>query len=160
MTAADPQQAHTHVRRDDGADGCALCGLPLMTAVHTGKPGPQHKEKYEWGVLQKLVIEADTETALRAACQLGFTEHSHGAASYDVKDGVLRLLWSDTEGVKLPFKLTTPEAVYEFVFRWLAQAEYGEEPDTDGDTKKGFCAESDYGYVFMKFTPTWIIYGK
>mgnify|MGYP001577101372 CR=1 FL=1 len=118
------------------------------------------RREHEWGVLQALVIEADTETALRAACQLGFTEHSHGAEAYEVRDGVLRLLWADTEGTKLPFKLTTPEAVYEFVSRWLAQSEYGEEPDTDGSTKKGFRAEHDYGYIFMKFKPEWIVYGK
>lgn len=114
----------------------------------------------DWGVLQKMVIEADTETALRAACQLAFTEHSHGAESYEVRDGTLLLLWADEEGTRLPFNLTTPEAVYEFVSRWLAQSVYGESPDTDGSVKKGFRAEHDYGYVFMKVTPTWIVYGK
>lgn len=114
----------------------------------------------DWGVLQEMVIEADTETALRAACQIAFTEHSHGAESYEDRNGVLRLLWADAEGTKLPFKLTTPEAVYEFVSRWLEQAEYDESPDTDGSTKKGFRAEHDHGYVFLTIKPTWIVYGK
>lgn len=121
---------------------------------------PSDKHSTEWGVLQHFELEADTDAALRSACELAFTEHSHGADAYEVRDGELRLYWCDAEGQKLPFNLKTPEAVYEFVSRWLAEQQYPESPDTDGSAKKGFRAESDYGYVFIKFKPTWIIYGK
>ena len=115
----------------------------------------------EWGVVQKLVIEADTKTALLAACQIAFTEHSSGAESYEVRDGALHLFWADAEGAKLPFKLKTPEALYEFVSGWLAEAEpTDEQPDTDGTVKKGFRAEHDYGYLLLRIKPTWIVYGK
>jgi hypothetical protein len=119
------------------------------------------KADHDWGVVQKLVIEADTETALRAACEVVFTEHSCGCSHYRVDDGTLVLLWGEEKGAKeLPFDLDSPKAVEEFVSRWLAQAEYREEPDTDGSTKRGFRIETAHGYVLMKVKPTWIVYGK
>ena len=121
---------------------------------------PPSLSRHEWGVLQHLHVEADTATALRAICQMAFTEHCRGAEAYEVRDGELRLLWADSQGVKLPFRLDTPDAVYEFVSRWLKQQDYGAEPDTDGSTKRGFCARHDYGYVFLKIKPAWIVYGK
>lgn len=114
----------------------------------------------DWGVVQDLRIAADTETALRAACEIMFTEHSKGADSYAVKDGVLLLFWCDADGTKLPFVLDTAKKVFEFVSNWLDQAERGPETDTDGSVKAGFRIENGHGYIFMRVKPEWIVYGK
>lgn len=113
-----------------------------------------------WGVVQELVIEADTPTALRAGCTIAFTYNTKGVESYAVENGSLVLFWSDTTGIKLPFCLNSVDAVFEFVSRWLSQAQYGRETDTDGSVKKGYRIEIDHGYVFMRIKPTWIVYGK
>lgn len=122
---------------------------------------PSDKDRDEWGVVQRLHVKADTATALKAVCEIAFTEHNSGAASYAVKDGWLHLYWSDADGTKLPFRIKTPQALFEFVSNWLEQADFNDDqPDTDGSTKRGFCAKNDYGYTMLKIKPEWIIYGK
>lgn len=46
---------------------------------------------------------------------------------------------------------------------WLKRAEYGPEPDHDGDNQEGFIAFSPSYHsraAFLGIQPTWIMYGK
>lgn len=82
--------------------------------------------------------------------------------------------WSDTNQVlengtlieKLPFVLDL-EGTTEFAWNWLKTADYGKEPDHDGDNKKGFIVYNEYfgsvgncPYAFVGIQPEWIMYGK
>lgn len=63
-----------------------------------------------------------------------------------------------------------PNEISDFVWGWLKRADYGDEPDTDGGTGKGFhfvardfgdlldgCDEYAVGVIV---TPVWFVYGK
>lgn len=83
----------------------------------------------------------------------------------------LILFWSTSSvalGVitPLPAPLDTAGAA-DFVWNWLQHADYGPEPDHDGDNGKGFhvwC--DDWGHVeelwqaFVAIEPEWAMYGK
>jgi hypothetical protein len=66
----------------------------------------------------------------------------------------------------LPFKLDAAGAA-DFATRWLAEADYGPEPDHDGHNSKGwrlYC--EDWGHVdgeyqaFVAVKPAWAMHGK
>lgn len=68
--------------------------------------------------------------------------------------------------VKLPFKLDHVGAA-DFAKRWLAEQDYGREPDHDGDNGKGWrLYNEDWGFVggwhgsFIAVKPAWAMYGK
>lgn len=67
----------------------------------------------------------------------------------------------------LPFKLDA-EGAADFALRWLnGAAEYGAEPDHDGDNEKGWrLYNEDWGHVdgdwqaLIAVAPNWAMYGK
>lgn len=68
--------------------------------------------------------------------------------------------------VALPFKLDAKGAA-DFAARWLAEADYGKQPDHDGDNEKGWRVYNEaWGHVddeyagFVAVTPSWAMYGK
>lgn len=71
-----------------------------------------------------------------------------------------------TDHVALPFHLDAKSAA-DFARRWLAEAEYGKQPDHDGDNKKGWRlyneawghVDSDHGAI-IAVAPSWAAYGK
>ncbi len=78
--------------------------------------------------------------------------------------------WSDVSPFPCRFN---SKQIADFVWPWLSNADYGEEPDTDGSTRKGFhfeartwWPESKFGsdhhrdYAFVVITPIWFVYGK
>lgn len=78
--------------------------------------------------------------------------------------------WSLTqeceEIVALPFKLDAAGAA-DFAKRWLAEEDYGSEPDHDGSNGKGWRLYNEsWGHVdghwaaFVAVAPTWAMYGK
>ena len=82
----------------------------------------------------------------------------------------LIFFWSDYEkvadSVKLPFKLDAAGAA-DFASRWLAELDYGSEPDHDGDNGKGwrlYCESwghvDDHSSAFIAVAPAWAMYGK
>lgn len=83
----------------------------------------------------------------------------------------LIFFWSKPESsqenvVALPFKLDA-EGACDFAMRWLAEAEYGREPDHDGDNGKGWRAYVEgWGhvdgshYAVVAISPAWACYGK
>lgn len=69
-------------------------------------------------------------------------------------------------GVKLPFKLD-PIGAADFATRWLAEQDYGKEPDHDGDNGRGWRLYNEsWGSVgswtgaFIAVKPAWAMYGK
>jgi hypothetical protein len=123
---------------------------------------------------------------LTKAMELAFTKNRQGAVAYVIRPATpaltgqqydhqnkpatpLRLvfLWSETkDAVKLPFKLD-PAGAADFAFRWLAEAEYGREPDHDGSNGKGWRLYNEgWGHVdgqweaIIAVTPVWACYGK
>lgn len=68
--------------------------------------------------------------------------------------------------VKLPFKLDHIGAA-DFASRWLAEQNYGNEPDHDGDNGRGWRLYNEaWGRVasmtgsFIAVKPAWAMYGK
>lgn len=72
-----------------------------------------------------------------------------------------------TDLTAMPFKLDA-EGAADFALRWLDEAEYPREPDTDGSTEKGWRVHngqwghphSDNWSSFVAVKPDWIVYGK
>jgi hypothetical protein len=121
----------------------------------------------EWGVVQRLKVEADTFTALLGAFEVACVEHKEAThfAVHSEPDGstFLCLLWTDADmGKPLPFHLDGAEEMAAFTRKWLEkEAKYPtERPDTDGSVNQGFRVEAISGYEVARITPTWIIYGK
>lgn len=96
------------------------------------------------------------------------TSH-HSTNSKEDKEGIptLILFWSDDKDtIPLPYPLEVEEAI-PFINGWLKKAEFGQEPDHDGDNGKGWRVFSDdWGYVagnrcaILGIQPTWAMYGK
>jgi hypothetical protein len=73
---------------------------------------------------------------------------------------------SEDDPVNLPFKLDAKGAA-DFAQRWLAEQDYGREPDHDGHNKKGWrIITSNWGFVgsdraaVCAILPWWATYGK
>jgi hypothetical protein len=94
-----------------------------------------------------------------------------GAKSYiiDPKKGLI-FCWTDTDSahalVQFPFKMDAKGAA-DFAERWLAEQEYGREPDHDGSNGKGWRIYNDqwsrvdgYTYSICAVQPCWMMYGK
>lgn len=84
-------------------------------------------------------------------------------------DGVptLILLWNAEAGAQpLPYPLGCDEAIT-FITGWLRQAEFGPEPDHDGDNERGWHAFTDmwghvvgHHYGIVGVQPAWSMHGK
>lgn len=96
---------------------------------------------------------------------------SHSSGTYERPQGVdsLILLWSagDKDAMPLPYPMMHADAV-EFIDGWLRNgAEYGREPDHDGDNGKGFRVFTEgWGhvagntYTICAIQPAYAMYGK
>lgn len=95
-----------------------------------------------------------------------------GAWKYGKEPKPLRLVfyWSASESapdlVALPFKMDA-EGAADFARRWLAEADYGNQPDHDGDNEKGWRLYNEaWGHVdshwgaFVAVAPEWAMHGK
>lgn len=79
----------------------------------------------------------------------------------------LVLYWHESSNqLKLPFPLDADGAV-SFIHSWLKNADYGGEPDHDGDNGRGFYMFTDYWghvcgnhYAIVGIMPEWAMYGK
>src|ERR1700761_4976024 len=101
---------------------------------------------------------AEGDKTLAAAMVLAFNQHSQGTTHYAIRDAVpaindkdkpylnkeakpkrLVFMWTGgiSDAVALPFKLDAAGAA-DFARRWLAETDYGEQPDHDGDNGKGW----------------------
>lgn len=108
---------------------------------------------------------------LRKAVEIAFS-HAPGrkATAYVLRNNTMIFLWGDFEKipdrVALPFEMTA-EFSADLAERWLAVTEYGDEPDHDGDNRKGWRVfNEDWGHVcglhaaICGIRPEWAMYGK
>ncbi len=99
-------------------------------------------------------------------------KHPHLWRSWKTEPRPRRLVfyWSNSERradiVALPFKLDAVGAA-DFARRWLAEEDFGNEPDHDGDNGKGWRIYNEgWGHVdgdwsaFVAVAPAWAMYGK
>jgi hypothetical protein len=127
----------------------------------------------------RLDIINEGSRNLAHALALAFTR-GHKATHYcDHPKHGLVLLWTDNgqpidgePACKLPFPLVVndnPEknTALQFVSSWLESAEYGDRPDIDGDSGKGWRLYNEaWGQVannwaaFVAIQPAWSLYGK
>jgi hypothetical protein len=79
----------------------------------------------------------------------------------------LLFFWNkDKVATDLPFKLDVVGAA-DFAQRWLAEQNYGNEPDHDGDNGRGWRVynkslgrATGHAYSFVAIEPCWAEYGK
>lgn len=80
------------------------------------------------------------------------------------------LFWADFDGKDVMQKLPAPMGVAEavpFVKSWLGSADYGHEPDHDGDNSKGCRVYNEawthigqWHAAFAAIEPVWLMHGK
>lgn len=121
----------------------------------------------DWGVVQRLLIEADIFPALLGGCMIACAEHKNASHVIEVNDpdggNALSLRWTAAEGANpLPFELNGENEIAEFVRSWLQKkAVYpNKAPDTDGDAVNGFRIETRSFYDVLTIKPIYIVYGK
>jgi hypothetical protein len=112
----------------------------------------------------------------RGEVPVGAPKYHNPDWKYDKEPKPLRLVFYDNrykssppEGgdqVALPFTLDAAGAA-DFASRWLAEVDYGNEPDHDGDNGKGWTVYNEaWGHVdghysaIIAIAPTWAMYGK
>lgn len=121
-------------------------------------------------------IDITNSGDLTKAMEIAFEGAAGGKAeayAIDPKKGLV-FLWhkaeprtvSETIVFNLPFKLDATGAA-DFAKRWLAEQDYGQQPDHDGDNGEGWRLYNEtwghvegYTYGFVAVKPAWIMYGK
>lgn len=90
------------------------------------------------------------------------------AVGYAVSGDCFVLFWTKHESMTaFPTRLTMDRCA-EIAFDWLKEADYGKQPDHDGDNEKGWlCFTEAWGHVapygwqaFIAVKPCWMLYGK
>lgn len=114
-----------------------------------------------------------TGVSIEKALEIAFQQHSKAVAwaVVPLKEGSERtrliLFWTNhSEATPLPAPMDCAAAV-PFVKSWLSAADYGREPDHDGDNGKG-CRIYNEAWThingmwqaFVAIEPVWLEYGK
>jgi len=111
----------------------------------------------------KIVSEGKPHlaTALRL-----FDEKCVGYHVDEARNRLILFKYKSASMMPLPFPMDG-DALVEFCWGWLQSANYGNQPDHDGDNHKGFaCYCEDWGHVggdhaaFAAVAPAWAMYGK
>lgn len=118
------------------------------------------------GLLQRFEVATDEIKALEIAVQLPFFWNKKGASHF--KTGLIEgasfidLYGYESNGAQpLPYPLTTPEAMYEFLKGWISHAQYGYETDTDGSVSRGWAINQGHDFsTILRLKAEWIVYGK
>lgn len=106
------------------------------------------------------------DATLKIALNL-FNPPGGKVVGYKADNERLVLYWGEsTNATKLPFPMTLDQAA-DFASGWLEHADFGSEPDHDGDNKPGwrlYCegwgiVGGDH-YAFAAIEPRWAMYGK
>lgn len=119
-------------------------------------------------------ITAQGDDAFRQTLLLALQlKGSYKITHYAISDKGLAFFWHDPIDIAknmqtqpLPFPMEKL-AIVDFAVNWLATADYGKQPDHDGDNGKGWTIYNEnWGHVFGSFygviaiKPTWAMYGK
>ena len=104
----------------------------------------------------------------KAAFSLVGAQSKKGVVGYRVceKKGMI-LYWARSEdSILLPYEMNMGQAAA-FVWGWLQKADYGKEPDIDGDCERGWRIYNElWGHVsgdyhaFLAIKPEWSLYGR
>lgn len=122
----------------------------------------------EWGVVQRLEVEADTKTSLVAALTIALTYNHEvrfwGVPKYD-QHSQLRFLHngSPIDGVeihRLPVNVFDPNKLADIAWDWLAEADYPILPDSIDSAKKGYRVTCNGPFAVCEIAPVWITYSK
>ncbi len=90
------------------------------------------------------------------------------ATGYAVEEGKIVFFWlNDPKAIPFPSPLSLDRAA-EIAFEWLTTADYGPQPDHDGDNEKGWrCFTEGWGQIggyghasFVAVAPQWLMHGK
>ena len=120
--------------------------------------------------MDNFQFDMTSEGDLTEAMKLVFAHTRNRAAGYRITpEKGLAFYWTTNECPlveRFPFWMDAVGAA-DFAKRWLAEVEYGPEPDHDGDNGKGwrlYCeAWGMIGYdrcAFIAVQPAWAQYGK
>lgn len=133
------------------------------------------------GLVEELNIASDGEENLLHALAIPLTWHGSGASHYAVSKSerggdVIHFFWTDQSSdydagharierrpIPLPFRLDTPEKLFNFVKAWLEEKgrDFGPESQGDGTDKEGWrvsCGR-DF-YEICRVEARWNYYGK
>jgi hypothetical protein len=118
--------------------------------------------------MDNKILRVSGETAARLKVVMGLA-HQQSVAGYHADANQITFFWTDHEkATPFPTALSVDRAA-EIAFDWLqGRADYGKQPDHDGDNKKGwlcFCDGwghiDDFGWqAFVAVRPLWAMYGK
>lgn len=128
----------------------------------------------QWGVVQNLIVEADTKNALSSALDILFQEVSKvvGYKEFVTDDGIptLAVYWSGDNLNKFIVEIKDPEDIVDMLLTWAKnKSENVSYPDIDGSVKAGFKifnnmsydkAPHDRFYIAFYMQPSWIEYHK
>lgn len=112
-------------------------------------------------------ITHDSAEVLGKALDIGFGGYRK-AVGYSINpDKGFVLYWSESKGM-VPFPVSMDAAtVRPLISAWLAEQNYGREPDHDGDNKRGWRLYNeawgrvgDESRTFLAVKPAWTMYGK
>lgn len=105
------------------------------------------------------------DKTLRTAMSL-FPQRNVTGYRADAEKGLILYSADSPRATALPFPMTLEQAA-DFAHGWLEHADYGREPDHDGDNGKGWrLYTEDWGHVggewqaFAAVQPAWAMYGK
>ena len=124
------------------------------------------------GLLQTLDISSDNTEVLQLALQLPWTWDSSGMTHMETgrvfgnyrgdrgADYIAFFPFDCGELLALPYAIKTPAMLFDFVRRWLASANYGEPPDTDGSLSWGWRVTRPCFPGVVAVQTAWIIYEK
>jgi hypothetical protein len=116
----------------------------------------------EWGVVDTLIVKADTFKSLVAAVTIAMTYHSV-VAGWGLGFESIILYGSENPPNKFLTPYKDPEKVASVIWDWLSHTPY---PSGDRDEEKGYhlelCSESTYMNTQAIFTvkPIWIYYSE
>lgn len=109
-----------------------------------------------------LDVTARFPEVLHLAMSIVARQHDR-VVGYQLSDGKLVAYWAEgTDGMmKLPFAMTII-GFANFALDWLESADYGKEPDHDGDNSKGWRVQSGAGEwrILCTIEPVWAMHGK
>lgn len=115
-------------------------------------------------------VDSEGRDHFLAAMKLGFSRYSNNAVDEERAVGYavhpekgMILFWMAEETcpgyTPFPYEMAWEQAA-EFAWGWLNQADYGHEPDHDGDNSKGFSVYNGGRKIILTIKPIWMMYGR
>lgn len=115
-------------------------------------------------------IDLTSRGSSALATAMTLLNHKHAVGYLVSPEKGLVFFWYEDRSAPgytaLPFKMDHA-GMADFAFRWLAEADYGREPDHDGDNERGWRLYTEgWGRIgswdgsFVAVKPAWAMFGK